>query len=219
MPSAVTTTGRAIVMRRAWRPDPPGCLPRHRPAPSARLRPCPARARSAARYARCAGRISPQREIVGVRGDHHAVAGRQIEGLAGREIDARLGLEVAARSRSRGWRPRASRCGARDRPSARCCRSRPAPARSGASAAPARRGTSGQASSRCQAEIEIARDAASARPRNAEARQDALEIVAGAARRACRTECGRSAPPPCRAGIRRARRRRRRASRAHGRAA
>ena len=35
------------------------------------------------------------REVIAVRSDHHAVAGRQIEGLAGREIDARLGLEVA----------------------------------------------------------------------------------------------------------------------------
>ena len=35
------------------------------------------------------------REIVAVRRDHHAIAGRQIERLAGGEIDPRLGLEVA----------------------------------------------------------------------------------------------------------------------------
>src|SRR5712691_2537797 len=34
-------------------------------------------------------------KIVGMRGDHHAFAGRQVERLAGGEIDARLGLVVA----------------------------------------------------------------------------------------------------------------------------
>ena len=46
------------------------------------------------------------REIVAVRGDHHAVAGRKIERLAGREIDARLRLEVAGDLRPEDGVPR-----------------------------------------------------------------------------------------------------------------
>src|SRR6516164_5246750 len=35
-------------------------------------------------------------KIVGMRRDHHAVAGRQIEGLAGGEVDARLAPAISA---------------------------------------------------------------------------------------------------------------------------
>ena len=39
--------------------------------------------------------LGGSREIVGVRRDHHAIAGRAIERLGGGEVDARLGLVVA----------------------------------------------------------------------------------------------------------------------------
>src|SRR6516164_2041788 len=70
-------------------------------------------------------------KIVGMCRDHHAVAGRQIEGLAGGEVDARLGLVVARDFRAQDRVP-GKIVAARGPPSARCCRSRPAPAGSGA---------------------------------------------------------------------------------------
>ena len=171
--------------------------------------------------AMCAGAQPALRgmaEIVAVRRDHHAVARRQVERLAGGEIDPRLRLEVAARSRSRGSRPRESCCGARDRPSARCCRSTPARAGTAVLSRARPGGTSGQASSRCQARLRCAHRLFG-QAGDLEARQDAVEVAPVQHVELAERRCGRSGPPPSPAGIRRARRRRRRASRANGRAA
>ncbi|HVJ72198.1 MAG TPA: hypothetical protein VM531_11950, partial [Sphingomicrobium sp.] len=46
------------------------------------------------------------RQVVGMRGDHHAVAGRQIKSLAGGEIDPRLRLEIAGDLRAEDRVPR-----------------------------------------------------------------------------------------------------------------
>ena len=102
-------------------------------------------------------------------------AGRQVEAPRRRRDRRAASACSRRRPRRRGSRPRESRCGARDRPSARCCRWRPARAGTRLSA-PRPGATSGQASSRCQARLRSA-SVASGSAREAEARQDALEVA------------------------------------------